>query len=101
MLMAPDVLDLMEAMRCAYDHAVQVLRPANEWERDRLASKIVELVQAGERSAAALPCCDRRDAARVCHRRPRRLIHCKFLLPCRFPLPRKGHGKPQTLGGLI
>jgi hypothetical protein len=56
MLMAPDVLDVMEAMRCAYDQAVQVLQPANEWERDRLASKIVELVQAGEF-----------DAQRLCH----------------------------------
>jgi hypothetical protein len=54
MLMAPDVLDLMEAMRCAYDHAVQVLQPANEWECDRLASKIVELVQAGEFDAQRL-----------------------------------------------
>jgi hypothetical protein len=54
MLMAPDVLDLMEAMRCAYDQAVEVLRPANEWERDRLASKIVELVQAGELDAQRL-----------------------------------------------
>jgi hypothetical protein len=48
MLMAPDVLDLLEAMRCAYDQAVEVLQPANAWERDRIATKIVELVQAGE-----------------------------------------------------
>jgi hypothetical protein len=48
MLMAPDVLDLLEAMRCAYDQAAEVLQPANAWERDRIASKIVELVQAGE-----------------------------------------------------
>lgn len=48
MLMDPDVLDLMEAMRRAYDQAVKVLQPANGWERDRIATKIVELVQAGE-----------------------------------------------------
>jgi hypothetical protein len=54
MLMAPHLLDLLEAMRCAYDQAAQVLQPANEWERDRLASKIVELVQAGERDAQRL-----------------------------------------------
>jgi hypothetical protein len=52
MLMAPDVLDvnppLMDAMRRAFDQAAQVLQPANAWERDRLATKIVELVKAGE-----------------------------------------------------
>jgi hypothetical protein len=48
MLMAPDVLDLLEAMRSAYDQAAEVLQPANAWEHDRIASKIVELVQAGE-----------------------------------------------------
>jgi hypothetical protein len=31
MLVDPDVLDLMEAMRHAYDQAAQVLRPANSW----------------------------------------------------------------------
>jgi hypothetical protein len=48
MLMAPEVLDLMEAMRCAYDQAAEVLQPANARERDLIATKIVELVQAGE-----------------------------------------------------
>jgi hypothetical protein len=40
---APNVpnTSLMEAMRRAYDEAVQVLQPANAWEHDRLASKIV------------------------------------------------------------
>jgi hypothetical protein len=37
----------MEAMRRAIDHAGQILQPANDWE-NRLAGKIVELVQAGE-----------------------------------------------------
>jgi hypothetical protein len=54
MLMDPDVLDLMEAMRHAYDQATQALQPANSWERDRLASKIVELVQGGELEAQRL-----------------------------------------------
>jgi hypothetical protein len=45
---------LMEAMRRAYDEAVQVLQPANAWERDRLASKIVALVQRGELDAQRL-----------------------------------------------
>jgi hypothetical protein len=44
----------MDAMRHAYDQATQVLHPANAWERDRLASKIVELVQAGELDAQRL-----------------------------------------------
>jgi hypothetical protein len=52
MQMAPEVLDsnpnpfLLDAVRRAYDEATQV--SANDWECDRLASKIVELVQAGE-----------------------------------------------------
>jgi hypothetical protein len=54
MLMDPEVLDLMEAMRHAYDQAAQALQPANSWERDRLASKIVALVQGGELDAQRL-----------------------------------------------
>ena len=54
MLAAPDVLDLLEAMRRAYDQAVAVLQPANAWERDSIATKIVELVQAGEIDAQRL-----------------------------------------------
>jgi hypothetical protein len=54
MLMDPDVLDLMEAMRHAYDQAAQALQPANSWERDRLARKIAALVQGGELDAQRL-----------------------------------------------
>jgi hypothetical protein len=54
MLMDPEVLDLMETMRHAYDQAEQVLQPANAWERDRLARKIVALVQGGELDAQRL-----------------------------------------------
>ena len=60
MQMAAETLDsnpnpfLLDVMRRAYDEATQVLQPANDWERDRLASKIVELVQAGELDAQRL-----------------------------------------------
>jgi hypothetical protein len=56
MQMAPNVpnTSLMEAMRRAYDEAAQVLHPTNAWERDRLASKIVELVRGGELDAQRL-----------------------------------------------
>jgi hypothetical protein len=37
-------------MRRAFDQAAQILQPANDWERDRLASKIVELIQVGDRA---------------------------------------------------
>jgi hypothetical protein len=33
---------LLDALRRAYYEAAQVLQPANDWERDRLASKSVE-----------------------------------------------------------
>ena len=58
MQLAPELLDsnlpLMEAMRSAFDQAARVLQPANAWEHDRLATKIVELVLAGELDAQRL-----------------------------------------------
>jgi hypothetical protein len=58
MQIALDVLGpnppLSDVMRCAYDQAARVLQPANDWERDRLVSKIAELVQSGELDAQRL-----------------------------------------------